>query len=62
MDGRFSEIMTTYVEPEIKACIENEAREKGVSMAAVQRWALEERYRRQLEKYRGLVPQPASTA
>jgi len=42
--------VTTIILPsELKAAVRSEAKDKGVSMAAVVRWALEARYQRQAQ-------------
>jgi len=37
--------LSTYVEPDLAARVEREAREKRVSTSAVLRWAIMDRYR-----------------
>ena len=37
-------VLSTYVEPELNEAVQEEARRKQVSVAAVLRWALLDRY------------------
>jgi hypothetical protein len=46
------ETLATFLEPELAACVRQEAKDKAVSISAVIRWALMERYERQLEQVR----------
>lgn len=56
------ESICTWVEPELAACVKQEAKDMAVSVAAVVRWALMERYDRQRAEWelRKLDGVPAS--
>jgi len=41
-----AQVTTVILPPALKAAVQAEAKDKGVSMAAVIRWALQERYER----------------
>lgn len=46
------ETLATFIEPDLAACVRQEAKDKAVSISAVIRWALMERYERQLAQVR----------
>jgi len=60
MSENGKETLAALVEPELAACVRQEAKDMAVSISAVIRWALMERYERQLEQVRqfagGQVP------
>lgn len=56
MSENGKETLATLIEPELAACVRQEAKDMAISVSAVIRWALMERYKRQLEQARQFTP------
>lgn len=50
---------TVILSPVIKAAVQSEAKDKGVSMAAIIRWALKDRYLAQAQEAGAITAQEA---
>jgi hypothetical protein len=55
-------VVSTWIDSTLMAAIRQEAADKAVSLSVVLRWALMERYERQLAQVRGEAVEPSAEA